>query len=543
MATKISAIIPTFNRIDLLPKAIESALNQSLSPDLFEVIVVDNASTDNTKEVCARYSAFPNFKYVYEEKQGLNIARLRGVNESKGKYVAFTDDDAVVSNIWLEKLLHGFESITPKPGAVGGKIFPIWEAPAPNWLPRIKWVYLTILDYGDLPLFIKYPKILYGANMAFDKEMLLQYATFRSDLDRVKKKLIGGGDSWLFKKFAENSVPVYYLPEASVHHLVPVDRASKQWLYRRHYWQGRTEMLLLGDAVSAYEIKKLRNNSYREMARLTKAALKENGVDQHFKYIADFLQHCGRLVQLRSIAKNNMMQHVESSTIQHELAVKYECPICGDHPDQFLPFGAKLNSPPRPNAQCPTCKSLERHRLIWLYFKERTDLFTKKLRMLHIAPEPQFIDRLKNYPNIEYLSADLDSPIAMVKMDLTDIKYTDESFDVIYASHVLEHIPDDVKAMKELYRVLAPGGWAILQVPIWGTKTLEDPNITLPADRERVFGQIDHVRLYGNDNIYKSRLESAGFHVRVESYAKNMGVNRIERFGLMANEDIYFCKK
>lgn len=221
----------------------------------------------------------------------------------------------------------------------------------------------------------------------------------------------------------------------------------------------------------------------------------------------------------------------------------YECSLCGSKISSFLPFGMRKNTPPRPNAQCPVCKSLERHRLIWLYFRNRTNLFSTAHKMLHVAPELLLMDKLCSCPNIDYLSADLDSSLAMVKMDITDIHYPDNSFDVIYCSHVLEHIPDDQKAMRELCRVLRPGGWAILQVPLWGPKTIEDPSITTPEDRERVFYQFDHVRHYGHDGVYRQRLENAGFTVKVDPYIKELGEENSKRYGLMAGEDIYFCTK
>ncbi len=131
----------------------------------------------------------------------------------------------------------------------------------------------------------------------------------------------------------------------------------------------------------------------------------------------------------------------------------------------------------------------------------------------------------------------------MVKMDLTDIQFPDHSFDVIYASHVFEHIPDDVKAMQELCRVLKPAGWAILQVPLMGEKTVEDPNIKTPAEREKVFGQHDHVRRYGFDGIYEDRLKKAGFVVTVDPYVNTLSPEKIKHYGLMEDEDIYFCEK
>ncbi len=130
----------------------------------------------------------------------------------------------------------------------------------------------------------------------------------------------------------------------------------------------------------------------------------------------------------------------------------------------------------------------------------------------------------------------------MVKMDITDIQYSDNSFDVILCSHVLEHIMDDHKALSELFRVLKPGGrWTIIQVPIFREKTFEDPLGKSPEERQRFFGQYDHVRSYGRD--FKDQLEAAGFSVKVNNYTKKLSDRKVEFFGLRKNKDIYFCRK
>jgi len=215
------------------------------------------------------------------------------------------------------------------------------------------------------------------------------------------------------------------------------------------------------------------------------------------------------------------------------------CSCCNGSFRKFLSYGVKA----RENALCPRCESLERHRLLWLYLKNKTNFFTDNLRVLHFAPEYFFQKTFKSMPNLDYISADLTSPFAMVKMDITNIVYEDNSFDVILCCHVLEHIIDDNRALMELFRVLKPGGWAILQAPIdlKRDKTFEDTNIVIPKDRERIFGQEDHVRIYGRD--YKDRLEKAGFTVKVDAYGREMGDDMIKKYGLMKDEDIYFCTK
>lgn len=213
------------------------------------------------------------------------------------------------------------------------------------------------------------------------------------------------------------------------------------------------------------------------------------------------------------------------------------CPICEGHFKYFLPFGAKK----RPNAMCPRCRSLERHRLLWLYLKNRTDFFMRNLRVLEIAPQYYIQRKFKSMVNLDYVSADLYSPIAMINMDITDMQFEDDSFDCVLCYHVLEHVPEDKKAMREILRVLKPGGWAILQVPILAEMTIEDAAIESPEDRERVYGQFDHVRAYGLD--YKDRLEDTGFIVKEDDYVQEIGEEAIRRYGLIKGESIYFCSK
>ncbi|MGQ9586560.1 MAG: class I SAM-dependent methyltransferase [Anaerolineae bacterium] len=215
------------------------------------------------------------------------------------------------------------------------------------------------------------------------------------------------------------------------------------------------------------------------------------------------------------------------------------CPCCGGRFRTFLSTGVMA----RPNARCPRCNSVERHRLLWLYLQERTDFFSAKRRVLHVAPEPFLQDRFQALPNLKYVSLDLEAPWAMLRADVTEMPCRDEAFDVILCYHVLEHVPQDRKAMGELFRVLRPGGWAILQVPLDPARetTFEDPAVCTPEARKRVFGQSDHVRIYGRD--YKERLEGAGFQVRVDDYVRTLEPAVVRRYGLAVDQDIYFCVK
>ncbi len=217
-----------------------------------------------------------------------------------------------------------------------------------------------------------------------------------------------------------------------------------------------------------------------------------------------------------------------------------ECPICEAEFRKFLPYGR--NS--RPNALCPSCLSLERHRLIWLYLKRKTDFFTQPHKMLHIAPELCFMPRFEDIKFLDYITGDIESPLAKVKMDIHEIPFEDNTFDIVFCNHVLEHVDNDILAMSEIRRVLKPGGWAILQVPFFfplKDKTFEDFSITSPKEREKVFGQDDHVRMYGKD--YPDRIRKAGFKVLEDEFVHTLRRQEIHRYALPENEVIYRCEK
>jgi len=219
------------------------------------------------------------------------------------------------------------------------------------------------------------------------------------------------------------------------------------------------------------------------------------------------------------------------------------CPCCGGTFRRFMP-DIRPVGPNRANARCPNCGARDRTRLLWLYLENQTNLLSHRLRVLHFAPERSLEQRLKSQPNLDYVSTDLNRSRAMIKADITDLPFPDDSFDVILCSHVLEHVVDDRAAMRELYRVLKPGGWAVVLVPMSSRRgeTFEAPTIVAPRDRERLFGQADHVRIYGRD--FTVRLEDAGFTVRVEDYRRDLGEDRAQRYGLRRRKpDLHLCLK
>lgn len=253
------------------------------------------------------------------------------------------------------------------------------------------------------------------------------------------------------------------------------------------------------------------------------------------KYVISFV--------LRKIPRKNI-QYV-SHYILRVIAIFYygknvECPIDGRTYRKFLPYGRLVS---RKNALCPSSLSLERHRLMWLFLKNKTNFFTQKIKLLHIAPELCFMKIFESMGNLEYTTGDIESPLATVMMDVHDIPFEENTFDVVFCNHVMEHVENDLKSMSEIYRVLKPGGWAIIQSPVYPEieKTLEDPSITDPLDRERVYGQNDHMRKYGRD--YGSRLEEGGFKVTEDNYLQELSSEVRRRYALPDEEIIYFCEK
>ena len=234
---------------------------------------------------------------------------------------------------------------------------------------------------------------------------------------------------------------------------------------------------------------------------------------------------------------------------------KYTDPIDGKSFRKFLPYGYGTQ---RPNVLSPSTLSLERHRLLWLYLQNETDFFKPELvsakekdaetnsaqkKVLHMAPEQCFLDRFKKLKHLDLITADLYSPIVDVKADICDLPFEDNSFDIIFCNHVLEHIEDDKKAMQELYRVLKKGGFGVFQIPQDYSRatTYEDFSITSPEERAKHFGQYDHVRVYGSD--YFDRLRAVGFTVKEVNYAEKLSDSEIDKYRLMKGEILPVCFK
>lgn len=243
------------------------------------------------------------------------------------------------------------------------------------------------------------------------------------------------------------------------------------------------------------------------------------------------------------LPRSSQFDHANIETVEkllHANPTKRYCPICGFLAGKFKPGGTGLKK--RENAKCPGCGSLERHRLLWLYLVNVAwgQLPKRKKDLLHIAPERFLVEILKDRPDVNYMSGDLEMSESMLKLDLTDIPSWDAQWDLVLCSHILEHIPDDHAAMREMFRILRPGGLLLVIVPTYGKNTYEDFSITSPEGRRKHFGQEDHVRKYGWD--IQGRLTGSGFEVSAWPGGRDLD-ERILDFSSCGRRVIFTCTR
>lgn len=222
------------------------------------------------------------------------------------------------------------------------------------------------------------------------------------------------------------------------------------------------------------------------------------------------------------------------------LGMRFVCPCCGWRLRAFTRGGTSLRV--RPSGYCPRCNSKARHRRDWLYLEKKTDLFSKPIRLFHVSPKYSLSRRFVKMANLRYVAADIFERINLsLRMDLTATPIRCGTFDAAICIHVLEHILEDRRAISELYRVLKPGGWALISVPVrLNRPTFEDPSITAPAERRRAFGEASHVRIYGLD--LAARLEECGFRVEMD-LARDLDKQTVSKYGLTDDENVFYCSK
>ncbi|ASC71570.1 EAL domain-containing protein/glycosyl transferase [Halomicronema hongdechloris C2206] len=241
----ISVVICTLNRADYLRKAIKSLTSQTFNAAQFEIIVVDNNSTDNTRSVAKdEFGGINNIRYLFEPVMGLSQARNTGWQNSRGDFIAFLDDDAIAAPQWLEIIAQVFASVTPMPGCVGGKVKPLWESPRPSWLSDSLLSCLSLIDYADYPTFLE-DGFVVGANMAFPKKVLQELDGFSTMLGRKGKSLLSNEEILLRNQLKSAGYKIFYHPEASVIHQIPASRLEQSWFLKRYYFQGVSDAYMM----------------------------------------------------------------------------------------------------------------------------------------------------------------------------------------------------------------------------------------------------------------------------------------------------------
>lgn len=243
--TKVAAVICTHNRLRYLGASIDSLLEQTLPRSDYEIIVVDNASSDGTREwVAERQKTAPDIRYVYEPALGLSNARNAGWRAARSEIVAYLDDDAVACPRWLEVIVAKFSERDDRLAVVGGRVDPLWEAPPPEWLAPEFWHWLSVLDLSPTDVVLTASQHFVGANMAMRKSALAAVGGFSSFLGRKGKSLLSNEEVLLKQRLEAAGYYAMYAPEAVAQHLVPAARMSREWFRRRHYWQGVSDALL-----------------------------------------------------------------------------------------------------------------------------------------------------------------------------------------------------------------------------------------------------------------------------------------------------------
>jgi len=233
---KISVVICTYNRENFLRKVLLSLVEQTLNQALYEVLIINNNSTDNTQAVAEEFvQRYKNIKVFNESEQGLSHARNRGWKESKGEIIVFLDDDAVACKDWLESYLEVFEN--HKPDCAGGRIEIEWETERPKWLSDTFLKFLGHLDLSDTPQALTKPS-LFGGNLAIRKEILQEINGFNTDMGRGKSDLAGNEEIELQNRLINSGKTIYYSPNSKIYHFAASSRLKLSWFIKRSYWQG-----------------------------------------------------------------------------------------------------------------------------------------------------------------------------------------------------------------------------------------------------------------------------------------------------------------
>lgn len=538
----VTTIVVTYNNERQIADCLASLQRDPTTADA--IVVVDNASADATAAIVAEQ--FPNVELVRSPANlGFGRACNVGAQRAAGDYLAFVNPDTVIEDDAITNLL-AFARSRPEGGIWGGR------AIKPDGSPGIESVFAQPSLWGNLcfglglttllPRSIFDPESLGGWERDSVREVGVVCGLLMLVERRLWERLNGfDEDFFMYAEDVDLSLRAAKLgyrpcmtPKAVVVHegggSSPTTGAGRTLLLtgrvtfiRKHWGPLRRTagigLLLLGTGLRAAG----GGEGWRDAWRQRKDWLHGYGEGGGRRPVDP-------LAGMRSRGRTALIRVVRRPLYHGS---RITCPCCGGRFRKLVAHRGVRD------VRCPGCGSMERHRLLWLYLQRRTVLLSDCLRVLHMAPEGCIQRLLRRLPNLDYVTADLASPLADVHCDIQHLPFQDDSFDVVICNHVLEHIPDDRRAMAELARVTAPGGWAVLMCPIGRDRavTLSDPAVRTPSEALRVYGQEDHVRLYGAD--YRERLEAAGFEVAVEPFLDELPPELVERHRLRRRHDIF----
>ncbi len=531
----VSILIPAYNRPQLLELALQSALNQTYPHT--EIVICDDSTHDGVQHLLVPYLAkYSRIRYFRNKQQLKADNFLRCLEMASGEYINFLNDDDLFQPEKIEKMAYWLMSrpdvtlVTSYRQRIDERGESLPDIASTTRISEINFI-MSGIDLGNYCLRHCLNVIGEPTTVLFRRSDLTEkFGHYQGN----KYTCINDLATWLHLLAKGNAI---YIAEPLSY-------------FRFHSVQNQKDL-------------NMALPSFAQWHRLIQDARKNVFLASDHEYktaLVHYLRHCTYILQLAVDAgRTEMLQNhpVESliaqclQIIAQPLESKYTCPFCRQNFQRFLPWpdqfdfaGATYEMWNKETAICPICHSLDRERLFRHYIEKKTELLTRPHNILHVAPEPNLRRWLRQFPHIRCTFGQLEAMDDEIEqMDITCIPYPENCFDAIICSHVLEHIPNDTLAMKELYRVLKPGGWGILQVPIALNleQTREDETVTTPEARLAVFGQSDHVRLYAKD--YVDRLQAAGFSVSLFNMAGAYGIGEAEKYGLSQSDNLYVVTK
>jgi glycosyltransferase involved in cell wall biosynthesis len=544
----VSILIPAYNQTKYLREALESAINQTY-PNI-EIIVGDDSTTDEVEEFIKPYlKRYSNVSYFKNEREKIDYGYINHINclkKSKGEYINFLNHDDVFHPQKIEKMMRYF-----------------LEEPNVTLVTSVR---QPIDENGDkLALNGAFKKL-------FDKDTLVSGREFSKYIITKLTNYIGEPTTVLFKRKYISEEQLNYYNGIRFRNIGDV----ANWLTLLQYG----DAIYISEPLSYFRMHSDQNSNkidvhimgviawYKLIKNGYETGIIEN-IDQYKSivnlWLKTFTPTLGNFVKYSNYIDNELKDELSNAygnaikEIIYKNAKKfYECPVCGNKVERFLPyqykkhvsdFSYKFNAigSDTENFSCPHCYCHDRERHLVKYF-DKLNIWDKYIigkNVLHIAPEKHVQQIISNLSTKDYICGDL-YPIneSIMKIDITDMQFEDNYFDFIICNHVLEHIPNDLKAMKELFRVLKKGGCAVLQTPYSPDidKSFEDETINTDQQRKKFFGQSDHVRIYGKDLF--ERVKSAGFELKIvknndlftEEESKKYGVNNKEDLILVVKE-------